>query len=134
MEEIEKKIKYLRFFYLISLPPSYFHSARGYLSVKSTCSDRWKRTFTVKLIVLRVDITYYYRRAREKMIVLVQRFDQNWSEFWLGILMITERERERERERSSELGVKLNLAWLSMPRSQDNPVQCCPQSFGFSLE
>ena len=63
------------------------------------------------------------------MIVLVQRFDQNWSEFWLVILMIT----ERERERSSELGVKLNLAWLSMPRSQDNPVQCCPQSFGFSL-
>ena len=32
------------------------------------------------------------------MIVLVQRFDQNWSEFWLVILMITERERERERE------------------------------------
>ena len=34
------------------------------------------------------------------MIVLVQRFDQNWSEFWLKILMIRERERERERERS----------------------------------
>ena len=31
------------------------------------------------------------------MIVLVQRFDQNWSEFWLKILMIRERERERER-------------------------------------
>ena len=97
-----KKIKYLRYFssYLnLSLPTSYFHSARGYLCLKSTCSDRSKRTFTLKTVKTYCTGSQYNlllsENWREKMIVVVQRFDQNWSEFWLIILMIRERERER---------------------------------------
>ena len=78
------------------------------------------------------NITYYYRITRGKMILVVPRSDQNWSDSWLIILMITERARERERERSDELGVKLSMAGLSIACHSPGhrTEQCWPQSFG----